>query len=332
MKKVLALSMGDYNGIGPEIILKAIHAYPSPDTSFVLCGHPSVFKHYAERSGLPAEWKIINEPKEVTEGTRVHLLKCVPDKLISVQPGTFTANTGRAAMRSVEAAIRLCRQSVADAMVTAPISKEAIQLGGYAVPGHTEYLADQTGGSDFLMILASGNLRVALNTIHLPLREVPDAINKSDTERRIRLFHRGLQQDFNIPKPKIAVFGLNPHAGDGGVLGQEEADIISPALNNLRQKGLHVDGPFAADGFFGMKRQEAYDGIFAMYHDQGLAPFKALTFGKGVNITAGLPIVRTSPDHGTAFDIAGTNRAAHSSFLEACMMAESISHNRLAHD
>jgi len=215
-------------------------------------------------------------------------------------------------------------------MVTAPISKEAIGLAGYRFPGHTEFIAELCGSAPHIMLLVSGELRVGLVTGHLPVRKVTAAVTMDRVADRLRVFRDSLAADFGIEHPRIAVLGLNPHAGDGGVLGGEEEAVIRPAMERSRGFAPSVDcfGPFAADGFFGNRSYLECDGVLAMYHDQGLAPFKAITFGSGVNFTAGLPIVRTSPDHGTAFDIAGMNLARPDSMRTALLLAAEISQTR----
>ena len=224
-------------------------------------------------------------------------------------------------MTAVEAGINACLTGETAALVTAPISKEAITLAGYNVPGHTEFLMEKTSSDQVLMMLVSDDFRVALATIHIPVREIAAALNENLITSRLTLLHNALVNDFGISNPKIAVLGLNPHGGDGGVIGREEIELIQPVIRNMNDNGLKLRGPFAADGFFGKSLQNDFDAVFAMYHDQGLIPFKALTFGRGVNVTAGLPIIRTSPDHGTAFDIAGKNKADPGSFSSAYNLA-----------
>ena len=258
-------------------------------------------------------------------------LEAAPDR-----PGAITAEAGALAMQSVAAACDACLAGDADAMVTAPISKEAIALAGYDFPGHTEFLAERTGAAP-LMILAterlpayfgSGPLRVALVTAHVPLADAPALVTEQAVQAKIELFARALRDDFGCARPRIAVLGLNPHAGDGGVLGREDLDRIRPAVETARSVGLDAEGPLPADGFFGRQRYRQVDGVLAMTHDQGLAPFKALATGAGVNVTAGLPIVRTSPDHGTAFDLAGRSKADPASMAEALRIAARIAARR----
>jgi 4-hydroxythreonine-4-phosphate dehydrogenase len=241
-------------------------------------------------------------------------------------------------MQSVAAACDACLAGHADAVVTAPISKEAIQRAAYDFPGHTEFLAERTGAAP-LMILAterlpaffgSGPLRVALVTAHVPLAQAPALITRDAVLGKIRLFAEALRRDFGCARPRVAVLGLNPHAGDGGVLGREEIDHIRPAIEAAQADGIDAIGPLPADGFFGRQHYREADGVLAMTHDQGLAPFKALATGAGVNVTAGLPIVRTSPDHGTAFDLAGTGTADPASMAEALRIAARIAARRAA--
>lgn len=319
--------MGDPGGIGPEIILKSLFAAGTLNSTPLIFGSESVFRYYADTMALAVDLNVVDSAAEA-EADKINLINCTDFSKEDIKPGTLTAMYGRAAMESAAAAIGACVSGDAKAIVTAPISKEAIALDGYNVPGHTEFLAEKTGTENVLMMLVSGSFRVALATIHIPLRDVPAQINADNLQKRLGILHNSLLNDFKIKKPSIAVLGLNPHAGDGGVIGREEIDIIEPAVKELAESGVEVSGPFAADGFFGKQRQAGYDAVFAAYHDQGLIPFKALTFGKGVNFTAGLPIIRTSPDHGTAFDIAGKNVADHGSFTAAYQLATELTQNR----
>ena len=234
-------------------------------------------------------------------------------------------------MKAVEAGIDACLSGETAALVTAPISKEAITLGGYDVPGHTEFLMEKTSSDQVLMMLVSDAFRVALATIHIPVRNIVTNLTADLLKTRLKILHQALQNDFGIANPKIAVLGLNPHGGDGGVIGREEIELIQPVVNQMNENGLNLHGPYAADGFFGKSMHNDFDAVFAMYHDQGLIPFKALTFGRGVNVTAGLPIIRTSPDHGTAFDIAGKNQADAGSFKAAYSLAATLAEQKKSH-
>ncbi len=351
---VLAVSMGDMNGIGPEVILKMLpdltggrsehragillfasrdamlHYFQlsnpdSPPPSWLSGASPGDWryegsfdfpafdnkhysdKHYDDKHMAPGPGEIVMVPAR--EGTE------------RVSPGTITAYSGKLSMDAVSAGIEACLSGEADALVTAPISKEAIHLGGFRVPGHTEYLAERTGAKKVGMMLVNKAMRVGLATIHIPLRNVSGTITAGLITERLQLYNQALKIDFGITSPRIAVLGLNPHAGDGGVLGMEEQDIIEPAMEKARDEGIHVTGPWPADGFFGTGGYKEVDMVFAMYHDQGLIPLKLAGFGGGVNVTAGLPIIRTSPDHGTAFPLAGKNMADGGSMLAASILA-----------
>lgn len=327
MKQRVAISSGDFNGIGPEIILKTLKDIAQPEVTPIILSSSSVIGYYLKLLPYELQYHHAGTVDEIKDGA-INLLESYSHQNISVQPGGFTEQSGRCAMQSVEKGIELCKSGDADALVTAPISKEAVNLAGYHIPGHTEFLAEHTGTEDYMMMLVHKKLRVGLATIHIPLSQVAEQISETLILRHIRIMHQSLTQDFSIPAPNIAVLGLNPHAGDGGVIGTEERDLISPALEQARAEGFFVSGPYPADGFFGNRKYEDYDAVLAMYHDQGLIPFKTLSFGAGVNVTAGLPIVRTSPDHGTAFDIAGQNKANPSSFKEAFTLAVELVKNR----
>jgi 4-hydroxythreonine-4-phosphate dehydrogenase len=242
--------------------------------------------------------------------------------------GESTAEAGQYAFKSLEAATKDLASNKIDVLVTAPINKNNIQSESFKFPGHTEYLAEYANIEYPLMMLTHNDLRVGTVTGHLPLKEVAESIYYEDILHKLEVFHKSLQQDFRITRPKIAVLGLNPHNGDNGTLGSEEQEVIIPAIEEANKQGILAMGPFAADGFFGSPGYKKFDGILAMYHDQGLTPFKTLSFDQGVNFTAGLPIVRTSPDHGTAYDIAGKNLASASSFRNAVFLAIDIFKNR----
>ena len=218
-----------------------------------------------------------------------------------------------------------------DVLVTAPISKEAMAKSGFQFPGHTEYLADLSGEDQALMVMVSDHLRVALVTVHVPIKEVHTTLSRNLIVDKIRAFDASLRKDFGVVRPKIAVFGLNPHAGENGKMGSEEQELILPAINQAKQDGILAFGPYPADGFFGSEARHQYDGVLAMYHDQGLTAFKALSFDDGVNYTAGLPIVRTSPDHGTAFDIAGKDKASSNSMRQAIYVALDVYRKRMVY-
>jgi 4-hydroxythreonine-4-phosphate dehydrogenase len=246
---------------------------------------------------------------------------------VDLNPGTNDEKVGQYAIKSFVAATKALKEGLIDVLVTAPINKYNIQSETFKFPGHTDYL-DQELEGNALMLMVQDNLRVGLLTDHIPLNEVASHLTEELIKQKIETIKQSLIQDFSINKPKIAVLGLNPHCGDGGVIGTEDDLIIKPALKKIFDKGTLVFGPFAADGFFGSNQYEKYDAIIATYHDQGLIPFKTLSFGKGVNYTAGLDKIRTSPDHGTAYDIAGKGVADYNSFKEAVYLAIDIFHSR----
>jgi 4-hydroxythreonine-4-phosphate dehydrogenase len=323
----IAISLGDPNGIGPEVALKTVGLSDLQASIPVLAGSRPTLDLYRER--LPDDIPLLDyhSGSELSAGS-IYFYEVDGSSDFHPDPGTLSAASGAISMRSVEAAAELCLKNRCDAVVTSPISKEAIQLAGYAFPGHTEFLAEKTGEENVVMMLVSSVFRVALATIHIPVRRIADSISIQSIITNTRIVHQSLQTDFGIANPRIGVLGLNPHAGDGGYIGREEIDIIKPALMELRKESIQVEGPFPADAYFANQRQKKYHATFAMYHDQGLIPFKALSFGKGVNYTAGLPIIRTSPDHGTAFDIAGKMIADYSSFREAYNLAVTMALNR----
>jgi 4-hydroxythreonine-4-phosphate dehydrogenase len=325
---VIAISMGDPNGIGPEVALKLLKQSNLSNSIPVWIGSGNVLEYYSEICDIHLPIRTFTE-KDSLENGSVYLVDLNDDTNFEINPGEISSQAGSLAMQAVQRGIELCMSNQTDALVTAPISKEAIHKAGYNVPGHTEFLAEKTNTDEVVMVLASEDLRVALATIHIPLKDVAASIKKERLQSYLRILHESLIKDFGLYEPKIAVLGLNPHAGDGGVIGKEEMELILPAIDELSNEGLNVVGPFAADGYFGNEMHELFDATFAMYHDQGLIPFKALTFGEGVNFTAGLPIIRTSPDHGTAFDIAGKNIADEQSLESAYQMAVMMAQNRI---
>lgn len=266
-------------------------------------------------------------PKRVQPG-EVVVLDVADGERFNVVFGEISPDAGRLAMRSVERAVDLCLEGQVDGMVTAPISKEAISRAGFEDPGHTEFIAKRTRSSEYMMMMVSDNLRVGLVTGHIPIWDVPKGVTCDAILHKLRVINASLLRDFGIQRPKIAVLGLNPHAGEGGTLGREELESIVPAVTTACDEGSLVFGPFPADGFFAIGGYRLYDAVLAMYHDQGLVPFKTLAFESGVNYTAGLPIVRTSPDHGTAFNIAGEGKASPGSMRSAIYLAVDIARRR----
>lgn len=322
----IVFSIGDIHGIGPEVILKSLHEHDFSSSTPVVISPKAVLDFYAEKSGLRFDFQpCISIDQASDTAINVYWDEDFDD---DIRPGELIAASGKIAMKSIEKCIHFTNEGTAHAMVTAPISKEAVNLGGYSIPGHTEFLAEKTGVEEVLMMLVNEGLRIALVTAHVPISEVASSISLELILKKAQLLHHSLKFDFGIPEPNIAVLGLNPHAGDGGVIGMEEINIIEPAIRHAKEIGINLSSPFPADGFFGHQLHTQFDAILAMYHDQGLAPFKLLSFGKGVNFTAGLPIIRTSPDHGTAFNIAGLNKANPSSFKQAIHLAEQLVYQR----
>jgi 4-hydroxythreonine-4-phosphate dehydrogenase len=326
----VAITLGDPNGIGPEVVLKSLHD-PSlvPSMTPVLVGSAHVLRVHADVLGFSdLDIHVVDEvPDEVPHGD-VALLDVGESAEPPVTFGAVTPEAGQLAMRAVERAVDECLAGTVDAMATAPISKAAINEAGYDVPGHTEFIAERTGSAKPTMMMVAGGLRVGLVTSHVPLSEVPSKVTEEAILEKLRVIDESLRQDFAIEDPKIAVLGLNPHSGEEGAFGHEEDEIIAPALDAARQEGFRVEGPLAADGFFGTQLDAGFDAVLAMYHDQGLVPFKALAFDHGVNFTAGLPIVRTSPDHGTAHGIAGKGMALPGSMRSALEVAVAVAHHR----
>lgn len=317
----VGISIGDTNGIGLEVIMKTLaDSLLLEEIIPVVYGGSEVAK--AHRKTLELEDFAFHgiQSAEQAIPRRANLLHVIDEKT-EVKFGEPTKASALAALKSLETAVDDLASNKVDVLITAPIDKANMQRAGFAFPGHTEYLAKIANVDEHLMLLVNGNLRLGIATGHIPLKEVSAALSKDLILRKLRLMSDSLKRDFGIRRPKIAVLGLNPHAGDNGALGSEEKEVILPAIREFREEGTLVFGPYAADGFFGSDSFRKFDGILAMYHDQGLAPFKALGFEEGVNFTAGLPIVRTSPDHGTAFDIAGKNLASPSSFRHAIYVA-----------
>lgn len=331
-KPSIGISLGDINGIGPEVIIKALssnkilnHLTP------VIYGSSKVISFY--RKALNKESFQYTQIKSINDVNprKVNVLNCWEDA-IEIKPGESNATGGKYALTSLEYAVKDLKEGKIDALVTAPINKDNIQSDNFKFAGHTEYLTQAAGKNNSLMLLVSEGLRIGVVTGHIPLKDVANSINKEKIEAKLKLMVSSLKKDFGITKPKIAILGLNPHAGENGLLGDEEKDIIQPVISEQKNKGNLVMGPFPADGFFGAGQHHKFDGILAMYHDQGLIPFKNIAFDSGVNYTAGLPFVRTSPDHGTAYSIAGKNLASESSMRTAIYMALDVVNSRNEND
>jgi len=328
-KKIrVGISIGDSNGIGIEVIVKCFLDNRMFDSMIpILYGNKELVKFHIKSLGIEDfDLNYINDASEANP-KRANLLQINKDR-IKVDFGNPTPASGKIAFESLERAVNDLASNKVDVLVTAPINKKNIHSEKFQFPGHTEYLAKMANTDDVLMFMVSDNIRIGVVTGHMPVNEVAKNINKEKITRKLNIMNQSLVKDFGIVKPKIAVLGLNPHAGDEGLLGEEEIKIISPAIEKARKESVLAFGPFPADGFFGSSQYQNFDGILSMYHDQGLVPFKALTFENGINFTAGLPIVRTSPDHGTAYEIAGKNIASASSFRAACFQAIDIFRQR----
>lgn len=327
----VGITHGDINGIGYEVILKTLADVRIAELCTpVIYGSAKVAAYHRKAMDLqPVNMNIITQAEEAGMN-RVNIINCVDDE-IKVELSQSTEVAGDAAFKSLETAVLDLKRGAVDVLLTAPINKHNIQNAEFHFPGHTEYLEENFGGlgKKALMILLNDNLRVALVTGHIPLSQVASSIKTEDIVAKLRIFNQSLVQDFGVVKPRIAVLSLNPHAGDAGLLGPEEETIIIPAMQEAERRGVMSFGPYAADGFFGSQMYDKFDGVLAMYHDQGLAPFKTLAMDDGVNYTAGLSIVRTSPAHGTAYDIAGQNVASEESFRQALYVALDVYRNRM---
>ena len=328
----VAITHGDTNGVGYEVILKA---FDDPQMlelcTPIIYGSPKVAAYHRKVLNLQTNFTIIEKAEEAKEG-KLNLLTTFDDE-VKIELGTPAKEAGEAALAALDRAMTDYRSGLYDVIVTAPINKKTIQSNLFHFCGHTEYIESCVGdGNKALMILMNDVLKVALVTTHLPIKDVASAITKEAIVEKAILLNNSLKRDFGLTRPRIAVLALNPHAGDDGLLGKEENEVIMPAIAELESKGVMAFGPYAADGFFGSGNYRHYDAVLAMYHDQGLAPCKTLAQENGVNYTAGLPIVRTSPDHGTAYDIAGKGVADAQSFREAIYAAIDIYRNRKNYD
>ena len=324
----LGISIGDVNGIGLEVILKTFTETKMLDyCTPIIYGHTKVASFHRKALNMSDfMFNVINTP-EAANPRKVNMINCWEED-VKIELGVANETGGKYAFLSLQKATDDLVSGAIDALITAPINKNNIQSADFAFPGHTEYLQERSENKDVLMFLISETLRVGVVTGHIPVLEVPKAITKEKIVKKIQLINDSLKKDFWIEKPKIAVLGLNPHASDNGLLGKEEAEIIAPAIQEAFDKGIICFGPYPADGFFGNGTYKKFDAVLAMYHDQGLIPFKTIAFETGVNYTAGLKFVRTSPDHGTGYDIAGKNLADPTSFMEAVFAAIHIVQHR----
>ncbi len=331
----VGITHGDCNGVGYEILLKAFSDNRLTELlTPIIYGSSKVASYHRKvLNSKSIPFNMIANCHEAKEG-QINFINAVSHD-VKIEMGKPNQTAGEAAYVALEAAVADITKLDIDALVTLPINKDSIQGQDFNFRGHTEYLENRTGDGKThkaLMILASDDLRVALVTTHLPISEVAGSITKELVIEKIKTLNDSLKRDFFIDNPRIGVLSLNPHAGENGLLGKEEQEIIEPAIQKCLEKDILCSGPYAADGFFGSRKYKQFDAILAMYHDQGLVPFKTIAMGSGVNFTAGLPIVRTSPAHGTAYDLAGKNEASEESFRQALYMAVDIHRNRVSYD
>lgn len=327
-KPKIGITAGDINGIGLEVILKTLS---HPDilnmcTPVIYASSKVVSYHKNTIEDLDFSFYSVDSIDRL-KWNRVNVYNCWEED-VTISLGKLSEEGGKYARIALLQVANDLNQGYIDAVVTGPINKKAMEMANFKYPGHTEFFTDQAGAKTSLMLMAHEDVKVSLVTNHVPIAEVKDALTKNVIKEKLEIFNRTLIEDFGITKPVIAVLGLNPHAGDDGVIGDEENNMIRPVIIEAKKNGILAMGPYAADGFFGSGNFRKVDGILAMYHDQGLVPFKLLSFGAGVNFTAGLPFIRTSPDHGTAFDLAGKNQADPSSFRRALFTAIDVVKNR----
>lgn len=332
----IGITHGDFNGVGYEVILKALEDDRILELfTPVVYGIPALVNRYGKALDLPQlPWHVVDDSADTKDGAYNLVDITGGEGVPEVKPGESTPEAGAAAFKALEMAVDALKEEEIDALVTAPINKNNIQSDDFHFPGHTEYLEDRLAdeGDKALMILCAGGLRVALATAHVPLAEVSQVITRELILEKLTIFNDSLKRDFGVTLPHIAVLSVNPHAGDHGVIGSEDDGVVAPAIAEARQAGIQAFGPYPADGFFGAGHYRKFDGVLAMYHDQGLIPFKTLSMDEGVNFTAGLPYVRTSPDHGTGYDIAGHGEASEGSLRAAIYTAIDIVRNRERYD
>ncbi len=326
---IIGITCGDSNGVGPELIIdifsdNRILKYCTP----VIYGNSKIFSKYRKLlHNQKFNFTVIDNISKLTK-KRVNFIE-VDQSDSEIEPGKITKESGQIALKALQRATQDALDGHIQALVTAPINKDNIQSENFKFPGHTEYLAEKNNVKDHLMLMTSDDLKIGVVTGHIPLKFVSEQISAESIIKKAKVLHASLKNDFGVIRPKIAILGLNPHAGENGLLGQEDIDVIIPAINKLKEEeNILAFGPLGADGFFGTQQYKNYDGVLAMYHDQGLIPFKTLAFDRGVNFTAGLSIIRTSPDHGTAYDLAGKGTADTGSMREAIYAAIDIYHAR----
>ncbi|MBI1184274.1 4-hydroxythreonine-4-phosphate dehydrogenase PdxA [bacterium] len=324
----VAITVGDLNGIGPEIIIKSFKEdrFLNLCTPIIYGSAQTMIYHKKLLQNKYFNFQLIKSPDEARP-RKINLINAWDDE-VKIQIGESQVNTGKTAYKALQAAVADLKAGEVDVLVTAPIHKKSIQQAGMEFPGHTEFLANAFETDQQLMLLVGERMKIAVATGHIPLEKVAQELTKKKVLKALKALNKSMIEDFGLVRPQIAVLGLNPHAGENGSMGSEEDDVITPAIEEAGRHGITALGPYPADGFFGTRMHTRFDAILAMYHDQGLVPFKLLEFENGVNYTAGLPIVRTSPDHGTAFSIAGKNEANEQSFVEAVYLALKIQANR----
>lgn len=327
-KPRIGITLGDYNGVGPEVVIKALMDNRVLNlVTPVLYGSGKVISFYKKLLNIEEFNYSQVRNKGQFAPKSVNVINCWDDTL-EINPGRASTESGKAAFVALKQASEELKEGMIDALVTAPIDKHTIHSDAFPFRGHTEFLTQFFGASESLMFMVSDKLRVGIVTEHIPVKDIATSMSQEKLEAKLNVMEQSLRKDFGILKPKIAVLGLNPHAGDNGLLGEEEDKIIRPVISDQKNKGKLIYGPFPADGFFATGAHFKYDGVLAMYHDQGLVPFKSIAFEDGVNFTAGLPVVRTSPDHGTGYAIAGKNQAHEGSLREAIYQAAEIFKHR----
>ncbi|TDK41972.1 4-hydroxythreonine-4-phosphate dehydrogenase PdxA [Algoriphagus formosus] len=320
-KPIIGISIGDINGIGPEVVMKALQdARVHQDFVPLIYGHGKVLSVYKKMLDLEGFNFLQIRSIDEIQHKRINVIN-VMEECPEIIPGVETQEAGKLALEALRTSVADLKEGKIHALVTAPLNKNNINSEEIKFIGHTEFLSEAVNAKDSLMFLVSDKLRVGLVTGHMPIAQVSQAVTVERIKRKANLMLSSLEKDFGINRPKIAILGLNPHAGEDGLLGKEEIEVIKPAINQLKDQNKLVFGPYPADGFFGMMHQTKFDGVLAMYHDQGLIPFKSMAFSDGVNFTAGLPIIRTSPDHGTAYNIAGKGLADEGSIRAALFLA-----------
>ena len=332
-KLVVGISQGDGNGIGYEVIIKALADTRILDSFIpVIYGSSKIFGFYKKSIHEidQMDTYVINSATDA-KTRKINIVNCLPEN-VYVEPGQASPESAQCAIRSLECAVEDLKQGIIDVLVTAPINKRAMSNEGFGFTGHTEYLEKVFAVNEVAMFMVSDTLKIGVVTGHIPLKDVSSAISKEKIISKLRLLNASLKKDFGIDSPKIGVLGLNPHCGDGGLLGDEEQRIILPAVEAANDEGILAFGPYSPDGYFGLGQFAKFDATLAMYHDQGLSPFKAIAFETGVNFTAGLPVVRTSPDHGTAYEMAGRDEANPRSMISAIYTAIDIYKNRAAYE